>query len=229
MPDNSPRTAIVSGVTGDIGRVVAETFAARGCRLVLPVRSETSELRRSFPDAEIVPADLTDPTACHEVATRAEAALGHVDALVNVAGGFAMHEAVGFEPAELEAQLDLNLRTTINLTTAVLPAMVRRGAGAVLGTSAGQAETGGARLVGYATSKAALEGYLKSVRAELEPKGLCVSLLIPAGTVDTEGNRAAMPNADRSDWIDPAALAEAAWFLASRRPGGRVASLRVGA
>lgn len=229
MSDPFPRTTIVTGATGDIGRVVADAFRARGSRLVLPARSDPDALRQAFPDAEVVTADLRDPAACREVVARAEQAFGHVEALINMAGGFAMHEAASFEPAQLDAQLDLNLRTAVNMTTAVLPGMLHRGAGAVLGTSAGVVATGGARLVGYAAAKAALEGYLRSVRAELEPKGLSVSLLIPGGVVDTAGNREAMPNADRSSWIDPGALAEAAWFLACRRPGGRVPELRVGA
>lgn len=221
-----PRHAVISGAGGGVGRVLAERFTERGCRLVLPARSDLDGLRRAFPDARIVEADLADPAACRRVADAADEAFGGVDALVNVAGGFAMQSALQLTPEQLEAQLTVNLRTAVNLTGALLPGMVGRGHGVVLGVSAGAAR-GGARVPAYAASKAALEAYLRSVRAEVAPSGVAVSLLVPEGTIDTPANREAMPDADPSDWIDPAALADAAWFLATRGPGGEVGELRV--
>jgi NAD(P)-dependent dehydrogenase (short-subunit alcohol dehydrogenase family) len=224
-----PRAAVISGAGGDIGAHVARTFEVHGCRLVLPARSRLEELRAAFPNARVVDADLADPEACRWVAEAADEAFGGVDAVVNLAGGFAMHSALELTPAELEAQLTINLRTAVNLTSAVLPAWVERGHGAVVGVSAGLAGRGGRRVPAYAASKAALEGYLRSVRAEVEPQGVAVSLLIPEGTVDTATNRHAMPDADPSGWVAPQALADGAWFLAGRTPGGHVPELRLAA
>lgn len=223
-----PRHAVISGAGGGLGRVLAERFAERGCRLVLPARSDLDELRRAFPDARVVEADLADPAACRRVADAADEAFGGVDALVNVAGGFAMQSALELTPEQLEAQLTVNLRTAVNLTGALLPGMVERGHGVVLGVSAGAAR-GGKRVPAYAASKAALESYLRSVRAEVSPSGVAVALLVPEGTIDTPANREAMPDADPTEWIVPAALADAAWFLATRGPGGHVGELRVAA
>ncbi|NBC97034.1 MAG: SDR family NAD(P)-dependent oxidoreductase [Deinococcus-Thermus bacterium] len=224
-----PRHAVLSGAGGGVGSRIARTFADHGCRLVLPARSGLDELRRAFPDARVVEADLGDPEACRRVAEAAQEAFGGVDAVVNVAGGFGMHSALELTPEDLETQLTINLRTAVNLTGALLPSLVERGHGAVLGVSAGAAGRGGRRMTAYAASKAALEGYLRSVRAEVEPDGVGVSLLIPEGAVDTPANRHAMPDADPSAWVAPRALADAAWFLASRPPGGHVPELRVGA
>ncbi len=222
-----PRHAVLSGAGGGVGSVLARAFGERGCRLVLPTRSDVDGLQAAFPDARVVQADLADPSDCRRVADAAAEAFGGVDALVNVAGGFAMHSALELTPDQLEAQLTINLRTAAYLTSELLPGMVERGHGAVLGVSAGAAGRGGRRLPAYAASKAALEGYLRSVRAEVEPRGVAVSLLIPEGAIDTPANRDAMPDADPADWIAPQALADAAWFLASRSPGGHVAELRV--
>jgi NAD(P)-dependent dehydrogenase (short-subunit alcohol dehydrogenase family) len=224
-----PRHAVLSGAGGGVGSRIARTFADHGCRLVLPARSGVDELRSAFPDARVVEADLADPEDCRRVAEAAQEAFGGVDAVLNVAGGFAMHSALELTPEDLEAQLTINLRTAVNLTGAFLPSLVQRGHGAVLGVSAGAAAGGGRRLTAYAASKAALEGYFRSVRAEIEPDGVGVSLLIPQGAVDTPGNRRAMPDADRSAWVAPRALADAAWFLVSRAPGGHVPELRVAA
>src|SRR6056297_3079986 len=214
-----PRHAVLTGAAGGLGSALAATFEARGCRLVLPARSGADALRE---------ADLTDPDDCRRVADAANEAFGGVDAVLNVAGGFATTSALELTRRDLEAELDVNLRTAVHLTGAFLPHMVTRGAGSVLAVSAGAAR-GGRNLGAYAASKAALEGYVRSVRAEVEPHGVAVSLLVPEGTIDTAANRRAMPDADPSTWIAPIALAEAAWFLVTRGAGGRVGELRVSA
>ncbi len=217
---------MISGATGGLGPVIARHFARQGCRLLLPVRGDVAEAQAAFPDAQIVQADLTEPSDAQRVATLAAETWGATDAVLNVAGGFAAGSALTLEPATLERQLDLNLRTAVNLTTAFLPALVDAGQGMVLGVSAGA--SGGAKNVpAYAASKAALEAYLRSVRAEVEPSGVGVSILIPQGTLDTPANRAAMPDADATAWIQLEALAEAAWFLASRPARGRVSELAI--
>jgi NAD(P)-dependent dehydrogenase (short-subunit alcohol dehydrogenase family) len=223
----STGATIVSGAGGAVGGAIAEHLAGLGALLVLPTRSAPDALAERFPSAAVVPADLLDPADARRVAQVALERHGAIDGLLNVAGGFAMGSALSLAPDDLERQLDVNLRTAVTLTGACLEAMVERGQGAVLAVSAGAAARGGRRMGAYAASKAALEGYLRSVRAEVEPHGVGVSLLVPEGTIDTPANREAMPDADRSGWIDPLALAEAAAFLLARRPGGRVAEVRV--
>jgi NAD(P)-dependent dehydrogenase (short-subunit alcohol dehydrogenase family) len=218
---------IVSGAGGAVGGAIARHLADRGAPLVLPTRSDPDALGERFPDATIVPADLLDPAQARQVAEAAVERHGAIRALINVAGGFAMGSALTLTPEDLERQLDVNLRTAVRLTGACLGAMTERGQGTVIAVSAGAAQRGGRNMGAYAASKAALEGYLRSVRAEVEPHGVGVSLLVPEGTIDTPANRASMPDADRAGWIDPTALAEATAFLLARGPRGRVAELRV--
>lgn len=210
-----------------MGGVIARHLAEDGAHLLLPTRSDPDTLSERFPGATIVQADLLDPTDARRVAEVAVERHGAIRALLNVAGGFAMGSALTLTPADLERQLDVNLRTAVQLTGACLGAMTERGQGTVIAVSAGAAARGGRDMGAYAASKAALEGYLRSVRAEVEPQGVGVSLLVPEGTIDTPANRDAMPDADRAGWIDPGALAEAAAFLLARGPRGRVAELRV--
>lgn len=226
-PGQAPGAMIVSGASGAVGRTIAERLAATGRPLVLPVRSDPSALEARFPNATIVQADLLNPDDARSVASTAIEAHGSIAALINVAGGFGMGSAVDLDPADLERQLDLNLRTAVHLTTACLAPMVDRGSGTIVAVSAGAARTGGKNMAAYAASKGALEGYLRSVAAEVEGHGLAVSLLIPAGAVDTPDNREAMPGADRSGWVAREALADATLYLLERTPRGRVAELRV--
>src|SRR6056297_4028657 len=110
-----PRHAVISGAGGGLGSVLAATFEARGCRLVLPARSGVDALREAHPGARVVEADLTDPNDCRRVADAAIEAFGGVDAVLNVAGGFATRSALELTVRDLEAQLDVNLRTAVGL------------------------------------------------------------------------------------------------------------------
>lgn len=218
---------IVSGAKGALGGSIAERLAAQGRRLVLPARSGLEELERRFPGAEIVEADLLKPDDVGRVASRALEAHGSIAALINVAGGFGMGSALELDPADLQRQLDLNLWTAVHLTGACLPSMVERGRGTVVAVSAGAARSGGSKKAAYAASKGALEAYLRSVAAEVEPAGVSASLLIPEGTIDTPANRRAMPDADPSAWIAREALVDATLHLLAQAPRGRIAELRV--
>lgn len=224
----APRTVVLSGATGHLGPVVAERFASEGCTLVLPVYDRADEVRAAFPDARVVQADLLDRAAATHVADVARTEVGPVDAVLNVAGGFAAGSALELTSEALQGQLNINLMTAATLTGAFLPDLVEAGRGHVLGVSAGAAR-GTAKLPAYAASKAALEAYLRSVAAEVGPRGVDVATVVVDGTLDTHANREAMPDADRSGWIAPLGVADALWFLATRSAGGRVAELRVGA
>jgi len=226
--NDSSRVALITGAAGGIGSRIARRFDADGWQLALLERPHNLEaVREAFPDALALGVDLTvgEETA-NAVATVLEDR-GRIDALLNVVGAFGMQSALELDEAGLDRQLDLNLRTAVHATRAVLPAMLERGSGFVLGIGAATVVRGSARMPAYGAAKSALAGYLRSVRAEVEPQGIGVGLLVPMGTVDTPANREAMRSADPTSWIDPDELAAAAAFLAGRSARGRVRELHV--
>ena len=228
-PSNDPtRVALITGAAGGIGSRMARRFGADGWHLALLERPHNLEkVREAFPGALAVGVDLTssEDTAA-AVATVLESR-GRIDALLNVVGGFGMQSALELDDADVERQLDLNLRSAVHATRAVLPSMIERGSGFVMGIGAAPVVRGSARMPAYGAAKSALAGYLRSVRAEVEPQGVGVALLVPMGTVDTPANRAAMRSADPTTWIDPDELAASAAFLAGRSARGRVRELQV--
>jgi short-subunit dehydrogenase len=127
----------------------------------------------------------------------------------------------------MKLQLTLNLWTVFNSTRAVLPAMLEQASGFILGVGSGAAQQGGAKQGPYAASKAAMIAYLKSVRAELQPKGIGVAILHPMSAIDTPGNRKAMPNGKPEKWLDPRALAETMLHLVSRGARGQIFEVMV--
>ena len=110
--------------------------------------------------------------------------------------------------------MDLNARTLINVASAVVPAMIQRGRGRIVTIGAGAALKGGAHMGAYAASKSALIRLTESMSAELKHQGINVNCVLPS-IIDTPDNRAAMPDADASRWVAPAALADVIAFLAS--------------
>lgn len=224
-----PATVLVTGAGGALAAPTLDAFQGAGYRLALVAYSDASAdaLREAYPDAAIETADLTDAEAARAAVEALEAATGGIDAVLNLAGGFGMQAADEATPTDYEKLFGLNVATLFNVTRAVVPAMKKRGDGFILGVAAAAADEGGAGMGLYAASKAAAAAYLKSLRAELAADGIRVSIVYPMGALDTPANRAAMPNADPETWIDPAELAEALLFLATRTPRGHIRALRV--
>ena len=169
--------------------------------------------------------DLASPRGTQAGFARIEAAQGPVGLLLNLAGGFAMGGPHDAGPELLQHMLTINLHTAVNATTAVLPGMLERGAGFVAAVGANAVLTPAPGMSAYAAAKGAVATYQRALAAEVGKRGVNAALLIPAAAIDTPGNRAAMPKADPSNWLDPAALAEALLYLAGTRARGSVHEL----
>jgi NADP-dependent 3-hydroxy acid dehydrogenase YdfG len=128
--------------------------------------------------------------------------------------------------AALRRQFDLNLATAATVVRALLPAMLRRGGGTIVGVAAGQARRGGARAAAYAASKAALAAYLRAVDEETARTASAPS---PCSrwARSTRGQPAAMPAADPAGWIDTARLADVLLLAATLGPRARLREVEV--
>ncbi len=225
---NETKVVAISGAAGAIAGTIATTFGNAGWKLaLLDLEANVTKLEERFPASLSLGVDLTRAGDAIAAVSAIEAEYGRLDALLNIAGGFAMQSAAEATPEDLERQLAINLSTLFNTTTAVLPGMLARGSGFVLGVSAAAAVHGGSRMPAYGAAKAAVVGFLRSVRAEVEAQGVGVSILYPMGAVDTPGNRASMPNTDPDTWIARDEIAETVLHLATRSPRGRVREVQV--
>ncbi len=222
-------TAIITGAGGAIGGHVIKAFDDAGWKLALVAfnDAESGRLREEYGKHSVVQANLVSDDAAQRAIREAVSHLGRLDALLNIAGGFDMSSATDTSPVQLEAQLDINFRTAFNATRAALPAMLRQGYGFVLAIGAAAAMDGGASVGAYAAAKGALTAWMKSVQAELAPKGISTAVMHPMGAVDTPANRKAMADADPATWIDADELAASALHLATRGNRGRINELKV--
>jgi NAD(P)-dependent dehydrogenase (short-subunit alcohol dehydrogenase family) len=216
--DFSGRTVIVTGAAGNLGRAVAAAFADRGASLVL-VDLKQEVLVKAFGAAGerrlFAPTDLLEPAQVEATVGSAIERFGRIDALANLAGGFRMGEAVHeMQTATLEALLDLNVRTLLNMSHAVVPRMLAAGGGGIVNVGAYAALKGAAAMGAYVATKSAVIRLTETMAAELRENNINVNCVLPT-IIDTPENRAAMPGADPARWVAPSDLANVIVFLAS--------------
>lgn len=216
---------LVTGAGGALSRALIPALHRAGARLFLSdPREERMAERAKAVGARTFVADLTRMEEAQALARFVERE-APLHGVVHTVGGFAAGRFLDSDPGLYDWMLDLNLRTAFNLLQAVLPYMEGRGEGFFAAIAAGPAWTGaGPGRALYATAKAALATLLRSLQGEVE--GVRFLVVYPMGTLDTEANRRAMPEADPSRWIAPELVAEAIVQAAGAR-GGRLLELPI--
>ena len=220
MSEFDGKVVMVTGAAGNLGAALAARFAALGSRLALLDRSaerlERARDELDLPSSTVLlPSDLTAADSVAAAVEKAVTKLGGIDVLANIAGGFTMGPPLYETPdSDWDLMMELNVRSVFNTCRAVIPHMLRQGSGRIVNVSARAALEGKARMGPYCASKAAVLTLTESLAAEHRLDGINVNCILP-GTVDTPQNRAAMPDAEFSRWVPPAALADVVVFLAS--------------
>lgn len=219
--DFSEKIVLVAGGTGGLGRAVSLAFLARGACVAVTWRHEDEFRALRNAAAEHAnrlagfQVNVTNTRATEELAEQIMARWIHLDAMVNTVGGYAGGIPLwALAPEALEHMLDLNLRATYALARAVVPSMKARKSGAIVNVASRAAWDHAAGAAAYAASKAAAVALMDSLAADLAGSGVRVNSILPS-IIDTEDNRAAMPQADFSKWPKAEAIAEVILFLAS--------------
>jgi NAD(P)-dependent dehydrogenase (short-subunit alcohol dehydrogenase family) len=221
MLDFSERIVIVTGAAGNLGSAVAKAFQAAGAKLALVDRA-ADRLPRIFPDMVgspdhlLIPSvDLTDVDGVATMVTETLSRFGRIDVLANIAGGYRAGAPVHETLLETwDFLLNLNARTVLIVSKAVVPHMLEQGSGKIVNVAALAALQGRAKMAAYSSAKSAVIRLTESMSAELKKRGINVNCILPS-TIDTPQNREAMPNADFSRWTKPEAIADVILFLAS--------------
>nr|WP_206038061.1 SDR family NAD(P)-dependent oxidoreductase [Rhodococcus sp. HNM0569] len=181
----SGSVALVTGASAGIGAAVADRLAARGAHVLVHGRdAERTRAVAAHVHGTAILGDLADPAGRHAVVEHALAARGRVDILVANAGAGWSGPLPDMSVAHVRSLLELDLVASIELTHALVPAMVHRGHGAVCFVSSIAGRTGVAGEAVYSAAKAGVDVFAESLRAETAGTGVSVGVVVP-GAVDT--------------------------------------------
>jgi NAD(P)-dependent dehydrogenase (short-subunit alcohol dehydrogenase family) len=206
------KVIVVTGALGALGKVVAEVALARGAR-VAGVDHAPSQIAAAPNRIELGGVDLSDAAQTGKAIGAVVAQFGRLDALINIAGGFAFEAVAEGDPKTWQRMYTLNVLTALNASQAAIPHLARSGAGRIVNVGAMGALQAGAGMGPYAASKAGVHRLTEALAAEWKGK-ITVNAVLPS-TIDTPANRASMPKADFAKWVTPKELADVILFLAS--------------
>lgn len=210
--DWSKNVVLITGASSGIGRALALELAQRGARLgLIARRSEVlGEIVREIdarksrngdgnrtvgPTTFAVSADVQDAASMKSAVERVRSELGPVNLLIANAGIGATTDAASLDPEEVARVITTNVIGAANSVAAVLPGMLERGSGHLVVISSLAAYRGLPKSAAYCASKAAVSAFFESLRLDLEPRGINVTIIHPGfiKTPLTAGRSARMP------------------------------------
>lgn len=204
------KVVVITGGFGGLGRAVGKVAREAGA---IPVLIDYAPAPKGGDDIiALGGVDLTNAEAAVSVMRAARDAAGRIDALLNIAGGFAWATVSDGGLDQWEKMFAINTKTAVNASKAALPHLIET-KGAIVNVGAFGALKAGAGFGPYAASKQGVHKLTEALAEELKGK-VRVNAVLPS-TLDTDANRKDMPNADFSAWVQPEALAKVMLFLAS--------------
>jgi len=215
---NLKRVALVTGATSGIGASFCKVLAAEGCNIILVARREDL-LRRSAEElatqygieARVIVQDLTVPQAVEAICAKLEDIGWSVDILVNNAGYPVAKTFASMSWAEVDAALQLYIKSVVRLTHALVPGMTLRKWGRVINVASLAAfEPGSFQSSLYSSSKAFQVAISESIAAELEGTGVTVTAVCP-GFTKTEWmskSNLEISSVPKSLWMESDAVAK---------------------
>jgi 2-deoxy-D-gluconate 3-dehydrogenase len=223
------KKALVTGASKGIGKAIALAYAEAGADVALVSRSAEAlaevakEVEALGRQAVVIPADLTDRDAASAAVHASIERLGHLDIVVNNAGG--SNFLVEFKDLRLagwDKIMRLNLDSAMAVCHAVAPHLLERGSGSVINV-ASVAALGAPFLAPYAAAKAGVVALTKTLAVEWALSGVRVNALCPGWTAtelnrnlwaDEASNQATVANVPMRRWGTVAEMAQPAVFLA---------------
>src|SRR6266702_6650171 len=173
-------------------------------------------------DLFVVKLDITSPADAGAAARAAVERFGHIDVLLNSAGNFYAGYFEELTPEQIERSLATNLLGPMNVTRAVLPVMRKQRSGNVVTITSTAGIVGQEFCSAYAASKFGLEGWMESLRFEIEPFGIRTTIVEPGffRTELLEKESTAYAELSIDDYAERTAQTRPAWEAISGKQGG---------
>jgi len=210
------KICVVAGVGPGIGRACCEMYAQKGYRVIMMARSASylEEMEQLLPSSSVsIAIDLTQEQAVTQAFEAIQTQYGTPDVLIYNAARGSFGSFLEVAPSELEQNFAINTMGLLYCARAVAPAMIERGNGSIMVTGNTAATRGGARFAAFAPSKSAARSLSQSMARELGPKNVHVAYLVIDAAVDGPFARKLAVEETDDFFIQPAAIADALWFL----------------
>ncbi len=184
------KTALVTGASSGMGRLLALRFAREGARVALVARREAElqqlagEIERAGGQALVLPCDVAEREQVFATALEAQRRLGAIDILVNNAGYGHHRRFLEWDLDDMERMLRVNFLGTLYWTKALLPQMVERRSGWIVMMASVAGKLGVPEESAYAASKFAQVGLAEALSYEVEDAGVHVLTVCP-GAINT--------------------------------------------
>jgi short-subunit dehydrogenase len=190
--------AWITGGSSGIGAALAHELCRRGARVAITARraERLADVAASAPgEAHTLPGDVREPAALEEVVAAVEANVGPIDLAVLNAGIWTQVDVGKWDSAIIREHIETNFMGMVHALDAVLPRMLARRSGTIVGVASVAGYRGYTRAEAYGPSKAAEINLLESLRVDLGPLGVDVQLVNPGfvRTPLTEANDFPMP------------------------------------
>jgi NAD(P)-dependent dehydrogenase (short-subunit alcohol dehydrogenase family) len=205
------KVVLITGGSGALGQTVVPAFLSAGARVI---SADLNPLPVQPAGVMAIKADVIDHADVQRLVNEAIRTSGRIDALVNLVGGFAEGRVLETDMSTWQRMLTMNLTSAFLLSKSVLPHMLKRRMGRIVHVAARAALEPFPGAAAYIVSKSGLVALIRSLSLELSGLGVTVNGVLPS-TIDTPGNRRAMPDADPSKWARPESIAKALIFLVS--------------
>ena len=184
------RRTLITGAASGIGRATVQRLASEGAVVgILDIDGEGADriaetLRSAGAEAHSFAVDIVDASAVAAAVASFEAEAGPVEALINNAGWDIAGNFSESDPASWRKVIDINLYGPLNLTRAILPGMIERGAGRIVSLASDAGRVGSSGEAVYAACKGGIISFSKSVAREVARHGITLNVVSP-GPTDT--------------------------------------------
>jgi NAD(P)-dependent dehydrogenase (short-subunit alcohol dehydrogenase family) len=199
----------VVGVGPGNGEALARRFSPDGYAVALMARSTelSAKLAAELPNARPYACDVADEASVADAFSRTRAELGEVDVLVFNAGSGVWGSIEDVKPEDFERAWRVNALGLFLTARQVIPAMRRKGKGAIVVVGATASRRGVAGTAAFAPAKMAQKGLAESMARHLWPAGIHVALIVVDGVVGGPVTRSRFVERPDEAFIDPAGVA----------------------
>jgi NAD(P)-dependent dehydrogenase (short-subunit alcohol dehydrogenase family) len=223
------RVWFITGAGRGMGVDIAQTALAGGHAVVATGRNieAVTEALGETNDLLVVELDITSLESAEAAVQAVLERFGRIDVLVNNAGNFYAGFFEELTPEQIERSLTTNLVGPMNVTRAVLPVMRRQRSGNIVTITSTAGIVGQEFCSAYAAAKFGVEGWMESLRFEVEPFGIHTTIVEPGffRTELLEKESTAYAELSIDDYAERTAQTRPAWEAMSGKQGGDPAKL----